>query len=78
MIENLWALAHEGYGLQPVRRPDRIIGPLGPEGMLFSTFCPQGLKPIVVASFMYGLKPVPFEPTGVHSSKADFKNALGD
>jgi hypothetical protein len=46
--------------------------------MLFSTFCPQGLKPIVVASFMYGLKPVPFEPTGVHSSKADFKNALGD
>jgi hypothetical protein len=32
--------------------------------MLFSTSrlksCPQGLKPIVLASFMYELKPVPF------------------
>ena len=26
---------HEGYGLQPVRGLNRIIGPLGPEGMLF-------------------------------------------
>jgi hypothetical protein len=44
----------EGYGLQPVRKPNRIIGPLGPEGMLFTTSrpksCPQGLKPIYIST----------------------------
>jgi hypothetical protein len=39
---------------------------LGPEGIVSSTprpkSCPQGLKPVVLASIMYGLKPVPFEP----------------
>jgi hypothetical protein len=38
---------------------NRIIGPLGTEGLLFGHLgqkaAPQGLKPIVLGSFMYGL-----------------------
>jgi hypothetical protein len=33
-----------------------LFGHLGPKA------APQGLKPIVLGSFMYGLKPVPFTP----------------
>jgi hypothetical protein len=43
-------------------------GTAGPSTSLRSmeNRCPQGLKPVVFASYMYGLKPVPFSRFSLH------------
>jgi hypothetical protein len=61
-------------GLVSYQSSTGVAGPRGHETGLFlistsrSKSCPQGLKPIVLASFMYGLKPVPFETEGLSAT----------